>query len=165
MAATSARITSCDILSRGMSSRFTPTMEASPTRLRARVAAAVARAVAVCTGKRELSGMARGLDYLAHLGAQPPYAVSRFADAECSSSSGPGFASSASTSRSATFSMPPSIFPGSLNSQRAVPAQRGERNLAPPCCDRLQSGQERCTAWSSARCSATSEPRSASSTM
>jgi glycosyltransferase involved in cell wall biosynthesis len=35
--------------------------------------------VAVCTGKRELSGVARGLDYLAHLTAQPPYAVSRFA--------------------------------------------------------------------------------------
>ncbi len=37
-------------------------------------------AVAVCTGKRELSGVARGLDYLGHIGAQPPYAVSRFAD-------------------------------------------------------------------------------------
>jgi glycosyltransferase involved in cell wall biosynthesis len=37
-------------------------------------------AVAVCTGKRELAGVARGLDYLGHLGAQPPYAVSRFAD-------------------------------------------------------------------------------------
>jgi polysaccharide biosynthesis protein PslH len=37
-------------------------------------------AMAVCTGKRELSGIARGFDYLAHLGAQPPYAVSRFAD-------------------------------------------------------------------------------------
>ena len=36
-------------------------------------------AVAVSTGKRELSGAARGLDYLAHLRAQPPYAVSRFA--------------------------------------------------------------------------------------
>jgi polysaccharide biosynthesis protein PslH len=36
-------------------------------------------AVAVCTGKRELSGAARGLDYLAHLTSQPPYAVSRFA--------------------------------------------------------------------------------------
>jgi glycosyltransferase involved in cell wall biosynthesis len=36
-------------------------------------------AVAVCTGKRELSGVARGLDYMAHLTAQPPYAVSRFA--------------------------------------------------------------------------------------
>jgi polysaccharide biosynthesis protein PslH len=35
--------------------------------------------VAVCTGKRELSGIARGLDYLAHLNSQPPYAVSRFA--------------------------------------------------------------------------------------
>jgi polysaccharide biosynthesis protein PslH len=35
--------------------------------------------VAVCTGKRELSGIARGLDYLTHLTAQPPYAVSRFA--------------------------------------------------------------------------------------
>jgi len=38
-------------------------------------------AVAVCTGKRELAGAARGLDYLAHLRAQPPYAVSRFAHA------------------------------------------------------------------------------------
>ncbi len=36
-------------------------------------------AVALCTGKPELSGAARGLDYLAHLRAQPPYAVSRFA--------------------------------------------------------------------------------------
>jgi glycosyltransferase involved in cell wall biosynthesis len=35
--------------------------------------------VAVCTGKRELSGISRGLDYLAHLNSQPPYAVSRFA--------------------------------------------------------------------------------------
>src|SRR5208282_4722572 len=39
-------------------------------------------AVAVCTGKRELSGVVRGLDYLAHLSAQPPYAVSRFAHAQ-----------------------------------------------------------------------------------
>ncbi|HKN72116.1 MAG TPA: glycosyltransferase family 4 protein, partial [Terriglobales bacterium] len=39
-------------------------------------------AMAVCTGKRVLSGAARALDYLAHLGAQPPYAVSRFADAK-----------------------------------------------------------------------------------
>jgi glycosyltransferase involved in cell wall biosynthesis len=38
-------------------------------------------AMAVCTAKRELAGAARGLDYLAHLGAEPPYAVSRFADA------------------------------------------------------------------------------------
>src|SRR5260370_4628244 len=38
-------------------------------------------AVAVCTGKAELSGAARGLDYLAHFSAQPPYAISRFADA------------------------------------------------------------------------------------
>ena len=38
-------------------------------------------AVAVCTGKRELAGAARGLDYLAHLSAQSPYAVSRFAHA------------------------------------------------------------------------------------
>jgi glycosyltransferase involved in cell wall biosynthesis len=39
-------------------------------------------AVAVCTGKRELSGAARALDYLAHIGAHAPYAVSRFADAK-----------------------------------------------------------------------------------
>ena len=39
-------------------------------------------AVAVSTGKRELSGAARGLDYLARLGARTPYAVSRFADAK-----------------------------------------------------------------------------------
>jgi len=38
-------------------------------------------AMAVCTGKRELAGAARGLDYLAHLSARPPYAVSRFAHA------------------------------------------------------------------------------------
>src|SRR6202158_2424932 len=38
-------------------------------------------AVAVCTGKSELAGAARGLDYLAHLSAEPPYAVSRFAHA------------------------------------------------------------------------------------
>jgi len=38
-------------------------------------------AVAVCTGKPELSGAARGIDYLAHFSAHPPYAVSRFADA------------------------------------------------------------------------------------
>jgi glycosyltransferase involved in cell wall biosynthesis len=36
-------------------------------------------AVAVCTGKHELSGAARGIDYLLHLAAEPPYAVSRFA--------------------------------------------------------------------------------------
>ncbi len=35
--------------------------------------------VAVCTSKRELSGISRSLDYLAHLNSQPPYAVSRFA--------------------------------------------------------------------------------------
>ena len=35
--------------------------------------------IALCTGKRELFGAARGLDYLAHLAARPPYAVSRFA--------------------------------------------------------------------------------------
>ena len=35
--------------------------------------------VAVCTGKNELSGVARGLDYVAHFGAAAPYAVSRFA--------------------------------------------------------------------------------------
>jgi glycosyltransferase involved in cell wall biosynthesis len=35
--------------------------------------------VAVCTGKNELSGVARGLDYVAHVGAAAPYAVSRFA--------------------------------------------------------------------------------------
>lgn len=38
-------------------------------------------AIAVCTGKKELSGVARCLDYVGHLGAEPPYAVSRFADA------------------------------------------------------------------------------------
>ncbi|HLB93190.1 MAG TPA: glycosyltransferase family 4 protein [Terriglobales bacterium] len=37
-------------------------------------------AIAVCTGKKELAGMARGMDYVGHLSAQPPYAVSRFAD-------------------------------------------------------------------------------------
>jgi glycosyltransferase involved in cell wall biosynthesis len=36
--------------------------------------------VADCTGKRELSGISRGLDYLVHLNSQPPYAVSRFAN-------------------------------------------------------------------------------------
>ena len=35
--------------------------------------------VAVCTGKRELSRIAHGLDYLAHLTVPAPYAVSRFA--------------------------------------------------------------------------------------
>jgi len=38
-------------------------------------------AVAMYTGKRELAGMGRGLDYLRHLGAEAPYAVSRFANA------------------------------------------------------------------------------------
>ncbi len=37
-------------------------------------------AVAICTGKKELSGLRRGLDYLAHLSSDAPYAVSRFAD-------------------------------------------------------------------------------------
>jgi glycosyltransferase involved in cell wall biosynthesis len=37
--------------------------------------------IAICTRKRELSGPARGLDYLFHLTAEPPYAVSRFAHA------------------------------------------------------------------------------------
>ncbi|HVM91804.1 MAG TPA: glycosyltransferase [Terriglobales bacterium] len=36
--------------------------------------------VAVCTGKAELSGVARGVDYLKHVGNSAPYAVSRFAD-------------------------------------------------------------------------------------
>src|SRR5438552_2102594 len=35
--------------------------------------------VALCTGKRDLSGIPRALDYLFHLNSQPPYAVSRFA--------------------------------------------------------------------------------------
>ncbi|MGA9355688.1 MAG: glycosyltransferase family 4 protein [Terriglobales bacterium] len=35
--------------------------------------------VAVCTGKRELAGLQRGLDYLKHLGDAAPYAVGRFA--------------------------------------------------------------------------------------
>jgi glycosyltransferase involved in cell wall biosynthesis len=38
-------------------------------------------AVALCTGKRELSGAGRGVDYFARLGAHPPYAISRFQDA------------------------------------------------------------------------------------
>jgi len=37
--------------------------------------------IAVCTGKKELTGLARGLHYAMHLGALPPYAVSRFANA------------------------------------------------------------------------------------
>ena len=39
-------------------------------------------AVAVCTGKRDLSGLSRGVDYLAHLSARQPYAVSRFASSQ-----------------------------------------------------------------------------------
>jgi len=39
-------------------------------------------AVAFCTGKRELAGAARSFDYLAHLSAHSPYAVSRFAHPE-----------------------------------------------------------------------------------
>jgi polysaccharide biosynthesis protein PslH len=35
--------------------------------------------IAEGTGKGDLSGVARGLDYLAHLTTRPPYAVSRFA--------------------------------------------------------------------------------------
>ncbi len=38
-------------------------------------------AVAMCRGKKELGGVGRGLDYLWHVGAPAPYAVSRFADA------------------------------------------------------------------------------------
>ena len=37
--------------------------------------------VAVCTGKPELTGVGRSLDYLKHVGADAPYAVGRFADA------------------------------------------------------------------------------------
>ncbi|HUM04198.1 MAG TPA: glycosyltransferase family 4 protein [Terriglobales bacterium] len=37
-------------------------------------------AVAVGTGKGELSGVRRGLHYMLHVGASAPYAVSRFAD-------------------------------------------------------------------------------------
>jgi glycosyltransferase involved in cell wall biosynthesis len=36
-------------------------------------------AVTLCTGKRELTGVVRGLDYVAHLNTHAPYAVSRFA--------------------------------------------------------------------------------------
>ncbi len=39
-------------------------------------------AVAVCTGKPELAGMARGIDYVGHLSSGAPYAVSRFAHPE-----------------------------------------------------------------------------------
>lgn len=38
--------------------------------------------VAVCTGKPELSGLTRGVDYVKHIGERPPYAVSRFASGE-----------------------------------------------------------------------------------
>jgi glycosyltransferase involved in cell wall biosynthesis len=38
-------------------------------------------AVAVCTGKKDPSGAARGMDYLKHLGGEAPYAVGRFAHA------------------------------------------------------------------------------------
>ena len=37
--------------------------------------------VAVCTGKRELSGIARGLDFAKHWSGDQPYAVSRFVSA------------------------------------------------------------------------------------
>jgi polysaccharide biosynthesis protein PslH len=37
--------------------------------------------IAVCTGKQEFSGLARGVDYLGHLWKDAPYAVSRFANA------------------------------------------------------------------------------------
>lgn len=37
--------------------------------------------VAVCTGKRELSGIARLLDFAKHWGERQPYAISRFASA------------------------------------------------------------------------------------
>ncbi len=38
--------------------------------------------IAICTGKPELSGLARVLDYTKHLSQEPPYAASRFADAK-----------------------------------------------------------------------------------
>lgn len=38
-------------------------------------------AEAVCTGKAELSGLRRGLDYVSHLRHSAPYAISRFASA------------------------------------------------------------------------------------
>ena len=38
-------------------------------------------AIAICTGKRETTGLARGLDYLWQLHRPAPYAVGRFADA------------------------------------------------------------------------------------
>jgi glycosyltransferase involved in cell wall biosynthesis len=37
-------------------------------------------ALSICTEKKELSGLRRGIDYLAHLKSDAPYAVSRFAD-------------------------------------------------------------------------------------
>ena len=39
-------------------------------------------AICVCTGKTELSSLARGVDYLAHLPSRLPYAVGRFGSAE-----------------------------------------------------------------------------------
>ena len=99
-----------------MSLRFTLTMQERPTRIYEReLQRQLPGAVAVCTGKRELSGAARGLDYLAHLSAHPPYAVSRFADPRSRSSSRPGSASSASMSPFAISSMPQSTFPERLN--------------------------------------------------
>ena len=35
--------------------------------------------VTLCTEKKELAGLARGVDYVAHLGAEAPYSVERFA--------------------------------------------------------------------------------------
>src|SRR5262249_6584168 len=36
-------------------------------------------AISICTGKQDLSGARRALDYLVHAGSSQPYAVSRFA--------------------------------------------------------------------------------------
>ncbi len=81
-AATSARITCCGYLSTRHQLTFYSYYGGKPDpAYESALQQHLPGSVAVCTGKPELSGVARGLDYLKHVGNGAPYAVSRFADA------------------------------------------------------------------------------------
>jgi hypothetical protein len=67
--------------------------------------------VAVCTGKKELSGVARGLDYVAHLGTQAPYALAVSPMPVCDNNSRRGSENNGLTWRFAISWMQQSIFP------------------------------------------------------
>jgi len=120
----------------------------------------------VCTGKRELAGVARGLDYLGHVGAQPPYAVSRFANARVQQRIRRWFREQRFDVTVCDFLDAAVNFPGRLN----IPSVLFQHNVESESGGGMPRRQgtrsrRRCTAWSSGKCCATSGARCASFSM